>query len=112
MLACIRWILGGKEAKYNAELLQPQVIAEYLESDSDDVLFNYPDLFTLDATIIATVLGQLVDEGRIDESVKPYARIAVQRQAHPLVLKGLRDASVGEERRIILEAVESVIEAA
>src|SRR5688572_25963250 len=44
--------------------------------DEDD----YPDEFTFDATIIATVLGQLVDEGRIDASAKPAARAAISRQ--------------------------------
>jgi uncharacterized protein YfeS len=63
---------------------------------------NYPDAFTFDATIIATVLGQLIDEGRIEPSVKPAARAAIARQ--------LEEAD-DEERRVLLNhalrAVES-----
>jgi len=62
---------------------------------------NYSDEFTFDATIIATVLGQLVLEGRIDPDAKPVAHKAIQRQ--------LKDAD--KERREILEEVASAIEA-
>jgi uncharacterized protein YfeS len=63
---------------------------------------DYPDTFTYDSTIIATVLGQLVDEGRIDASVKPAARDAIARQ--------LNDAD-DEERRDLLEKALSAVEA-
>lgn len=41
---------------------------------------GYGDEFTFDATIIATILGQLVDEGRIDAAAKPFAYKAIARQ--------------------------------
>lgn len=41
------------------------------------------DMLTLDTTVIATALGQLLDEGRIDPEVKPYIRVAIKRQLHP-----------------------------
>ena len=63
---------------------------------------NYGDEFTYDATIIATVLGQLVDEGRIDLDAKPFARRAVQRQA----------VTADEDRLRLLRLVESAIDAA
>jgi uncharacterized protein YfeS len=63
---------------------------------------NYPDTFTFDATILATVLGQLVDEGRIDASVKPAARAAIARQ--------LEEAD-DDDRRALLEASLRAIEA-
>jgi uncharacterized protein YfeS len=42
---------------------------------------DYPDTFTFDATIIATVLGQLVAEGRVDREAKPFAFAAIERQS-------------------------------
>ena len=62
----------------------------------------YADAFTYDATIIATVLGQLVDEGKIDRDAKPFARTAIRRQA----------ASADEDRIRLLRLVEAAIEAA
>jgi len=64
---------------------------------------DYPDEFTFDATIIATVLGQFVDEGRIDASVKPAARKAIARQIQSaeddhrrdLLVKTLRSIEAG-----------------
>ena len=63
---------------------------------------NYPDTFTFDATIIATVLGQLVDEGRIAATAKPAAHRALQRQ--------LQDAN--EARGDILRKVRAAIDVA
>ncbi len=42
---------------------------------------DYPDAFTFDTTVIATVLGQFVDEGRIDADAKPFALRAIERRA-------------------------------
>ena len=63
---------------------------------------HYSDAFTFDATIIATVLGQLVDEGRVDAEAKPFARTAIRRQ--------LEDAD--EERTAFLRKAEEAIDAA
>jgi uncharacterized protein YfeS len=63
---------------------------------------HYSDAFTFDATIIATVLGQLVDEGRVDAEAKPFARAAIRRQ--------LEDAD--EERTALLRKAEEAIDAA
>ena len=46
---------------------------------------QYFDAFTFDATVIATVLGQLVDEGCIDADAKPFARTAIRRQLETLM---------------------------
>lgn len=60
---------------------------------------GYPDAFTYDATVIATVLGQLVCEGRIDADSKPAARRAIARQ--------VTDAS--NHRLALLQASEAAI---
>ena len=62
---------------------------------------DYPDEFTFDATIIATVLGQLVVEGRIDSDTKPVAQKAVQRQM----------TGADDERQKLLRQVASAIDA-
>ena len=41
------------------------------------------DPLTLDVTLIATGLGQLMDEGRIDTDAKPIIEIAIRRQRIP-----------------------------
>jgi hypothetical protein len=61
------------------------------------------DMFTLDTTVIATGLGQLVDEGRIDEDAKPYLHVAVKRQL---------GASPSAHRPHILRLVRRVFDAA
>ncbi len=58
------------------------------------------DAFTFDATVIATILGQLVDEGRIDASVKPAARAAIARQ--------LEDAHEDERRELLGLALQAI----
>jgi len=62
---------------------------------------NSADAFTFDATIIATVLGQLVDEGHIDADVKPVAAKAIARQ-----MKG-----ASPERRALLRKTKAAIDA-
>jgi uncharacterized protein YfeS len=63
---------------------------------------SYADAFTYDATIIATVLGQLVLEGRIDSDAKRYARAAIARQSE----------GASPERQRLLSLSGAAIEAA
>ena len=63
------------------------------------------DIFTLDTTVIGTALGQLIDEGVIDASAKPYIRVAIARQLNPLLCQD-------DNRREILEAARRVVETA
>ena len=109
LTACVDWILGGKLNNYDESLADVDALES---SDLSAQSFGYSDAFTLDATIIATVLGQLVDEGRIDSAAKPFAYIAISRQSHPIILAEYKEETVANERRSILEAVRQVIEAA
>ena len=62
---------------YNEDLLDRDQIKCQLEDPS----FNHDYyIFTLDATIIATGFGQLVDEGTIDAAIRPVISIALERQ--------------------------------
>jgi uncharacterized protein YfeS len=108
LIDCIAWILGGRLAEYNFGLTTDAAIEQCDESAES---LGYSDAFTLDATIIATVLGQLVNEGRIDAEVKPFANVAVARQIHPGVLAQYPE-DVAAERRAILQLVQNVIDAA
>ena len=85
MVDCISWILQDGEEAY-----------------PDD------DFFTVDGTLIASILGQLVDEGRIDAEVKPYARRALERQSRLAELFG----SAADRRRRLLQLVSAAIEQA
>ena len=61
---------------------------------------GYGDAFTFDATIVATILGQLIDEGRIDQSVKPVARVAIARQ--------LNEARDDERRKLLRKSLSAI----
>jgi hypothetical protein len=58
-------------------------------------------MFTLDTTIIATGLGQLMDEGRIDADAKPYIHIAIKRQ---------RNSKAGYYPGTTLDAIARVVD--
>lgn len=102
---CMTWILGGHADEYNASLADHERVVRDVESPEEALLADQYDMFTLDATIIASALGQLVDEGRIDEAAKPYVRVALRRQLHPRV-------TTSEHRTRILQAALRVLESA
>lgn len=103
--ACLSWIMQDGLRGYNETLLTDEAVAQALSGSDEAFLAEHYDLFTLDATVIATALGQLLDEGRIDKNAKPYIRIAIQRQLHPKVLTSRR-------RKKILQAIQRVVEEA
>jgi uncharacterized protein YfeS len=109
LVECISWILGGRMAEYNMTLVQDELIGQ-----SDDLAdhLGYPDAFTLDTTVIATVLGQLVDEGRIDGEAKPFAKVAIARQSNSLILAKYRSESMMRDRHEILQKIQQVIDVA
>jgi uncharacterized protein YfeS len=82
---CISWILDGNLSGYNELLYADDQVEHELANPEEAFLSELYDMFTLDTTIIATALGQLMDEGRIDEEAKPYVRVAIRRQLHPSV---------------------------
>ncbi len=84
LVECLNWILADGEAAF-----------------PDD------EFFTLDASIIATVLGQLVGEGRIDHEAKPFARDALSRQMTIAANYG----DHADERLHLLQLVADAIEA-
>jgi len=60
-------------------------INEDLANPDEAFLADHYDIFTLDTTIIATGLGQLMDEGEIDAAAKPYLHVAITHQRHPQI---------------------------
>jgi uncharacterized protein YfeS len=104
--ACLAWIMQGEDLKnYNDELCSDEAIERDLDNPDEAFLADAYDMFTLDATVIATALGQLLDEGRIDPEAKPYVRVAIKRQLHPKVV-------TSKYRKKILLAVHRVVDAA
>jgi uncharacterized protein YfeS len=62
---------------YSISLTSPELIKQQIEdTEFDDRYF----IDTLDTTIIATIFGQFVDEGKIDKDVMSLAQIAIRRQ--------------------------------
>lgn len=106
LIDCLAWIMQGEDLKnYNEKLYSNEVIERDLRNPDEAFLADGYDMFTLDTTIIATALGQLLDEGRIDAEAKPYVRVAIQRQLHPKVVSS-------EHRKKILIAIQRVVDAA
>jgi uncharacterized protein YfeS len=106
LTACLAWIMHGEKLEqYNTSLCTDDAIERDLKNPNGVFLADAYDTFTLDTTVIATALGQLLDEGRIDTDAKPYVRVAVMRQLHPKIL-------TSKHRETILLAVQRVVEAA
>lgn len=103
--ACLSWIMDGQLKKYNEQLYSDETIERDLEDPDESFLADAYDMFTLDATVIATALGQLLDEGRIDAEAKPYVHVAINRQIHPKVV-------TSQHRVKILLAIRRVVDAA
>lgn len=49
---------------------------------ADPRVDDWYEIFTLDISIIATVLGQFVDKGVVDASALPFLQRALNRQSH------------------------------
>jgi uncharacterized protein YfeS len=105
LLECMSWIMDGKLNDYADGLYADSTIERDLANPSGALLAEHYDMFTLDATVIATALGQLLDEGRIDPEAKPYVRVAIKRQMNPKVV-------TSQHRKNILLATLRVVDAA
>ena len=103
LVECLAWIMEDELASYTLALAEDAHVEADLESPEDAFLADSYDVFTLDATVIATGLGQLLDEGRIDQEAKPYLRVAIARQMHPKVLTSAK-------RRQVLQAIARVVD--
>ncbi|QDU54020.1 molybdate metabolism regulator [Aeoliella mucimassa] len=100
---CFDWILMGQLAAYNDSLTTPEQIAKDLANPEGALLADSYDLITLDTTMIATGLGQLLDEGKIDIDAKKYLKTAITRQ---------RYLQTGPLEESTLDVIERVVEAA
>lgn len=63
--------------RYDQTILDPQTIRRQIDDPEFD---DHQFVFTVDASVIATVFGQLVDEGGIDADAKPFGERAIGRQ--------------------------------
>ena len=111
LIECISWILKGRVDLYTERLLAHDRIAKVAaDCWAEEPGLEGWDAFTLDATIMATALGQLLDEGRIHPEAKPFARVAVERQSHSKILAGFGEHAA--ERQRFLAEVKRAIEMA
>ena len=101
---CLDWILGGRIGEYTHTLTEDHQIETDLADPSTAVHGNYGDMWTLDTTIIASGLGQLIDEGIIDADAKPFLHVAIDRQRNPKA-QGTYDSTT-------LNAIARVVDAA
>ncbi|XZE52537.1 molybdate metabolism regulator [Planctomycetaceae bacterium SH139] len=83
LIQCFDWILDGQLAAFNEALASDAQIEIDAANPDDAFLAQHYDMYTLDTTIIATGLGQLMDEGSIDSDAKPFMHVAIKRQRNP-----------------------------
>jgi uncharacterized protein YfeS len=102
---CLAWILDGRLSEYTSHLCSDEQIRADLDSPDDAFMADSWDMFTLDATILATAFGQLLDEGRIDPEAKPFVKVALARQVHPAIV-------TSEHRAAVLRAAGRVLDLA
>ena len=81
LLDCLVWTIESvgeiELSDFNESILSPELInTQVADPDFDDQQYVY----TVDASIIATGLGQLVDHGEIDQDAKPVISLALRRQ--------------------------------
>jgi uncharacterized protein YfeS len=57
-------------------------------------------LFGMDAAIIATALGQLYLEGKIDQDIKAFAKTAIKRELQPQILNTWDELKLVREKRL------------
>jgi uncharacterized protein YfeS len=105
LVDCLSWIMEDELASYTLALAEDAQVEADIESPEDAFLAESYDTYTLDATVIATGLGQLLDEGRIDAEAKPFLHVALARQLHPKVV-------TSDHRRDILLLVKRVVDEA
>ena len=103
LIQCFNWILDGQLEAYNETLASDAQIEIDAANPDDAFLADHYDMYTLDTTIIATGLGQLMDEGKIDPDAKPFMHVAIKRQRNPKA--GLYEA-------LTLDAITRVVDAA
>ena len=101
LTACFDWILGGRLNEYTNGLTQDAQIEIDLANPSAAVHGDYGDMWTLDTTIIASGLGQLMDEGVIDAEAKPFLRVAIDRQRNPRAASTYDSSTLDAIRRVV-----------
>ena len=98
LVDCFSCFLDGRLDEYNKSICATAQIASDLKAPERAFIAEAFDIFTLDTMVIGTARGQLIDEGMIDASAKPYVQVAISRQLDPLVCND-------DDRREILMAV-------
>jgi uncharacterized protein YfeS len=100
--AMASWILGGDGLAYLSLSSQERPLEGF---EGSSYVMDW-DLWTLNITIIATALSQLLDEGNVDEEAKPFvfAATAIERSPH-IENPGFMPTEV-------LDAIDRVIKAA
>lgn len=78
---CLDWVIQEvgemSPETYLTQIVDRSQIEKQVKDDSFD---DQQYIYTLDVSIIATVLGQFVDEGKIDKEAQKYIHIALSRQ--------------------------------
>ncbi|WP_035375060.1 hypothetical protein [Pseudoduganella violaceinigra] len=79
--ACLIWTIESVAeigaAEYSDAIFNEATVRQQIDDPEFD---DQHYIYTTDVSVIATVFGQLADEGTIDASAKPYAERALKRQ--------------------------------
>lgn len=84
--ACSSWSLS--QASISGKCASPARVQQLV---ADPQVDDWYEIFTLDISIITTVLGQFVDEGVVDASALPFLQRALNRQSHYAAALPARD---------------------
>lgn len=95
-------VMLGRSEEYNDDLTDDDVIRQSVKKPKKAFLGAEYDPRVLDESVIAICLGQLIDEGTIDQSLKRFAIVAIERQRHEAF-------EPSAHRLSILDACERVI---
>lgn len=84
IIECFSWIFSLWDmelSNYTEKIIENETIIKTIQDyDFDEIILS------LDVTIIATGFGQLIIQGKIDESIKNIVHLAILRQMNSIVL--------------------------
>lgn len=89
-------------------LLNPGIIKKHLQSPTGRIFSRR--MHNRDFIIIALAFSQLVDEGKIDQSVLDLAQFALERQALPVVMQDSQYYDVQDHWLERLKQMKSVLD--
>lgn len=108
--ACVAWIEESFEVAYTRHLLATATLEKQLAAEENGDFDFGESVFAADETVIASALGQLLSEGKVDADAHAALAVALSREAHPVVLSRIfGEGGVQAARRRALDAASALL---